>query len=307
MAIIINGERIEDNVLQAEVMRLRRQPPAPDAMAHSEPPEPEQRAKENIISRTILQQQARKADLDIGDNDIEQALQRMLDSEGGKDAFFQRHHLTDNDLPRLRKHAEQNVRIEKLIDRICKDLPKPGEPDMLACYQGQLKQFVVPPQVRVSHIVRRPSGPDDQQLLDTMIDLRQQLRDGADFATLAEKHSECADEPTGDLGFFTRGSMVEGFEAVVFSMEPGEISPVFMTQFGYHIATVTDRKSQRQQTFEEVKDAIRQRLSDEREGKAIDAYVTSLRSSAIIVETEESKQQPAKTSKGKKRTKRRKK
>ena len=67
-------------------------------------------------------------------------------------------------------------------------------------------------------------------------DLKTQIEGGADFAALAKEHSSCpSGKQGGDLGEFGPGQMVPEFDKAVFSLEPGEISGVVETQFGYHI------------------------------------------------------------------------
>ena len=304
MALVVNGERIEDAALQAETMRLSQAPPPHSAMPGAKPPSPEERAKDNLITRTLLRQEARKRNFEFTDDDTDAGLQRMFDEEGGKETFMARHRLSDEDIPKIRRHVTESLRIEKLVDEICVDLPNPSEPEAVQYYQQHLDNFVLPPQVRVSHVVKRPSGPEDEEVYETMLDIRRQLKDGAEFAILAEEHSDCSDNATGDLGYFAKGQMVPEFESVAFSVDVGEISPVFMTQFGYHVAIVTDRKEQRQQTFEEVKDAILERLKDESEGKSIDAYIATKKQAARIVEVDDNaKPASGKAKKSKKRKK----
>jgi len=63
-----------------------------------------------------------------------------------------------------------------------------------------------------------------------------ELKDGTDFAELARQYSDGPSGPKGgDLGRFTRGQMVPEFDQAVFSLEPGAVSGVVETQFGYHI------------------------------------------------------------------------
>jgi parvulin-like peptidyl-prolyl isomerase len=92
----------------------------------------------------------------------------------------------------------------------------------------------------------------------------QLTEDDADFAELAEAQStDQATAPNGgDLGWFPPGAMVPEFDEVVFNLDVGEISEPFQSEFGWHIATVTDRdddrpisiqllEQQRQQAFSE--------------------------------------------------------
>ncbi|HEX5735210.1 MAG TPA: peptidylprolyl isomerase [Blastocatellia bacterium] len=74
--------------------------------------------------------------------------------------------------------------------------------------------------------------------------LLERVRNGEDFASLAQQHSD--DEKSkpdgGDLGFFTRGSMVPQFDQVVFALQPGQVSDLVETQFGFHIIKVEEQR-----------------------------------------------------------------
>jgi len=72
--------------------------------------------------------------------------------------------------------------------------------------------------------------------------LKQQIADGADFAALAKKHSQCpSGQKGGALGTFSPGQMVREFDQVVFSAEIGKVQGPVKTQFGYHLVEVTMR------------------------------------------------------------------
>lgn len=91
-------------------------------------------------------------------------------------------------------------------------------------------------------------------LLDT--DLQEQIKqraadayakvkaDGADFAALAKELSDdtVSAAKGGDLGFFAKGVMVPEFEAAAFALEPGQISDLVKTQYGYHIIKLVEKK-----------------------------------------------------------------
>jgi peptidyl-prolyl cis-trans isomerase C len=98
-------------------------------------------------------------------------------------------------------------------------------------------------QVRASHILLMYAGSDrssnDRSKEDAVAligELKTKIDGGADFAQLAQQHSDCpSGKQGGDLGAFGRGQMVGPFENAAFGLPVGGISDVVETQFGYHI------------------------------------------------------------------------
>jgi parvulin-like peptidyl-prolyl isomerase len=76
----------------------------------------------------------------------------------------------------------------------------------------------------------------------TADDLKSQLMEGADFAELAKENSLDTSNASngGDLGWFSRGSMVKEFEDAAFSLKPGQISAPVQTSFGWHLIQCID-------------------------------------------------------------------
>jgi parvulin-like peptidyl-prolyl isomerase len=78
--------------------------------------------------------------------------------------------------------------------------------------------------------------------------------------------------------------MVAEFEEVVFALEVGEISGIFQTPYGLHIAKLCDRAPAETRPLEDVIDDVRDTLMTQRENAAIDAYTDRLREQATIEE-----------------------
>ena len=133
--------------------------------------------------------------------------------------------------------------------------------DIERAYNDNIEQYSTPEQVRASHILLKTEGKDDAAVKAKAEDLLKQAKAGADFAELAKKYSE--DEASakngGDLDYFGRGRMVPEFDAVAFTLQPGQISDLVKTQFGYHIIKLTDKKPGTTRTLAEV----RQQLTDQ--------------------------------------------
>ena len=73
-------------------------------------------------------------------------------------------------------------------------------------------------------------------------DLKKQIEEGADFADMAKKHSECpSGNEGGGLGEFSPGQMVPEFDTVVFNDDIVKVHGPVKTQFGYHLIEITSR------------------------------------------------------------------
>lgn len=75
------------------------------------------------------------------------------------------------------------------------------------------------------------------------ISLKEQIENGANFADVAQKHSQCpSGRNGGDLGEFGPGQMVPEFDKAVFSADVNSVVGPVKTQFGYHLLEVTSRR-----------------------------------------------------------------
>ena len=74
------------------------------------------------------------------------------------------------------------------------------------------------------------------------VDLKTKIEEGAEFADMAKKHSECpSGNEGGNLGEFSTGQMVPEFDTVVFNDDSGKVHGPVQTQFGYHLREITSR------------------------------------------------------------------
>jgi peptidyl-prolyl cis-trans isomerase SurA len=135
--------------------------------------------------------------------------------------------------------------------------------------------------IRVSHIMKfaRTGEPPEDTLraYNEIHAIMDSLQQGADFESLAREYSE--DRPSaergGDLGLVQRRSLPPSFEEIAFRMEPGEISDVVRTEFGFHIIKVSER--QPIQSYEEMKDNLRRQYQNNMMRTDQQKYVEALR------------------------------
>jgi peptidyl-prolyl cis-trans isomerase D len=152
--------------------------------------------------------------------------------------------------------------------------------DVQRYYNDNIAQYQTPEQIRASHILLNTAGKDEATVQKQAEDLLTQVRAGADFAALAMKFSE--DEGSkvngGDLDYFSRGRMVPEFETAAFALQPGQVSDVVKSQFGFHIIKVVDKKAAVTRTFDEVRPQIEEQLKAQRTDQQLTARANELAS-----------------------------
>src|SRR5215467_245020 len=170
-------------------------------------------------------------------------------------------HKNDFKIPEKRKIRFLLIDVDALRAKVV--VP---ESDVRRAYEDNIDQYSTPEQIRASHILLKTEGKDDAAVKAKIEDILKQARAGADFGELAKKYSE--DESNakngGDLDYFGHGKMVPEFDAVAFTMQPGQISDVVKTQFGYHIIKLTDKKPGTTRSFDELRQQLTDQLSYER-------------------------------------------
>jgi peptidyl-prolyl cis-trans isomerase D len=140
--------------------------------------------------------------------------------------------------------------------------PAVSDQQVLQYYQGHQKDYQVPEEVKVRHIlIKVDAGADpkvDAAAKQKAENLLKQIKGGADFAALAKANSDDpgSKEQGGELGMIQRGVTVPQFEKAAFGLEPGQISDVIKTQFGYHILKVEEKQTAHLKSLAEVKAQI---------------------------------------------------
>ena len=152
--------------------------------------------------------------------------------------------------------------------------------DVQRFYNDNIAQYQTPEQIRASHILLNTAGKDEATVRKQAEDILKQARAGADFAALATKFSE--DEGSkvngGDLDYFSRGRMVPEFETAAFALQPGQISDLVKSQYGFHIIKVVDKKPAVTRSFDEVRPQIEEQLKAQRTDQQLSARANELAS-----------------------------
>ena len=222
LAAMVNGEPITMAEYQRELARYEASLP----QSNLDPSTPEGQEAlaqarawvlDRMIEQRLILQAAAQEGITVSDEEVEASIQSLI-SEIGEEAF--RQHLADQGMSEeeFRESLRREMIASRMLDKVAQSVPTHG------------------PEVHARHILVATEA-EAQQIL-------QQLNAGADFAALAQQYSLDAStrDRGGDLGTFPRGTLtLPEVEEVAFSLQPGQISGIVKSPWGYHIVQVLDR------------------------------------------------------------------
>lgn len=220
---------------------------------------------ESMIKDVLSLQQAKKENVTLKPNQLEEAESQLEAYHGGKDALD--NYLKQQGLDRksFEKLLQDQLIINNLKEKLTADV-KVTDEDVKKYFDSNKDMFKLPsPEIRASHILVATED-EARKILD-------ELKAGKDFAELAKQYStdKASKDKGGDLGYFGKGTMDPEFEKVAFALKQGEVSQPVKTQFGYHIIKVTGERTSL--SFDDVKDYIKSNLESSKKDEEFNKYL----------------------------------
>jgi parvulin-like peptidyl-prolyl isomerase len=278
MALLINGETVDDAVVRQEVSLTR--PRYEEMVDGLDPVAKEMQlwdwSRETVIERTLLRQEALKDPEPLAAEAVEEGLNSI------KSQLSQQPDTAVPSDDELRREVETRLRMDRFLQKLTANVPPPKSKDVGDYYKKYRAQFAVPEFICAAHIVKNvDENTDEQTALAAIQKAEEEVKSGARFEEVADRYSDCAGNG-GNLGYFPRGEMVDEFDAVVFKLNLNETSGIFRTSFGFHIAKIHDRKPAGYRSFSEVKQDIEKMLHREKQERAVEQFVDALKAKAEI-------------------------
>jgi parvulin-like peptidyl-prolyl isomerase len=191
------------------------------------------------------------------------------------------------DITQLKERIKKGLIIRRLIRRDVLRRIKVTESEMQAFYHRYPEFFRQDEQARARHILIEVHNMNSEEQREAALAkiraLQTRLEQGAEFAVLALEYSNCPSKNQGgDVGYFTRNQMVAAFSDAAFDLQPGEISDIVTTRYGYHLIQLIDRKPPSQMAYKTVRTKIERTLRRNKEQEKIDTYLAGLKRKAAI-------------------------
>jgi len=160
--------------------------------------------------------------------------------------------------------------------------PQVTDAEVQQYYNQHQSEYHVDDQVKVRHILIKvdpnADAKADAAAKQKAEDILKQLHNGANFADLAKKYSDDpgSKDQGGELGFIKHGVTVPEFDKAAFALQPGQISDLVRTKYGYHIIQTEEKQAAHTRPLDEVKPEIVAMLTRQKEAQAEQAFANQL-------------------------------
>ncbi|MEI7025768.1 peptidylprolyl isomerase [Paenibacillus sp. y28] len=231
---------------------------------------------DTLITKKLLEQEAKKRNVTVTDEDVNSQLEDIKKSFPSEEEFTMALTQYGMTLDQLK----EQIRPQALVTKILTPEIQLSDDDKKKYFEDNKASYNKAEQIKASHILVATKEEADAILA--------QLKNGADFATLAkEKSTDTGSKANGgDLGYFERGKMVTEFDDAAFKLNVGETTtaPV-QTQFGFHIIKLVDKKPAVTATYEDKKAEVEKQMITEEVGKRYQEFVDKLKQDSKIDNT----------------------
>ncbi|MFC4212974.1 peptidylprolyl isomerase [Pedobacter lithocola] len=208
---------------------------------------------QQTLTQKLLKQQAEIDSVMVEDGQVDDEVNRrmrsMMQRAGGQErleSFLNKSLLQYKD--EMRPSIKDELQAQKMQSKITENINvTPLEVEKYFKSLGDsVPEFGT--EVEVGEVILNPqlTKAEKERFHDKIEALRLRIKGGEDFGALAKAYSEDPGSvgDGGDLGFFDRNMMAKEFTSWAFKLKAGEMSPVFETEFGFHILQVIERRGE---------------------------------------------------------------
>ena len=232
-----------------------------------------------LVEEMIILRRADEIHLHISLQELDEAVRDFQKdhSEAGFEYLFLKQAIS---FEAWKERLKRRLLVEKVIRKeLFKEVSVTPQ-EIKDYYDKHWKEWSHGEEIRARHILL-PSKDEAKNIL-------KRLQDGDDFATLARLHSVAPEAQNGgDMGYVARGQLPGCLEKPLFDLEPGAVSPVVKTPYGFHIFQAIEKRETGKPNIEECIEKIREGIQKERLEAAYGSWLAKLRSRYRIEINEE--------------------
>ena len=241
----------------------------------------------DLVAFRLVRQEAQRRQVAVSDAELDAAMKQVRSQFRDEAQFKAALANQQMTLPQLRDETRLNLMVSKTLEQEVGQQIVVKPSDISSFYEKNPDKFQQPEAVHASHVLVavQQGAPDavKSAARAKAVTVLKQARAGADFGKLARTYSDDASrEHGGDLGFFPKGQMVPPFEAAAFALQPGQISDIVETPFGFHVIKVLERRPGGTVPFSSVSAQIEQYLQEQMKQEKMKAFVDSLKNKGKV-------------------------
>jgi len=284
----VNGSVITKTEFDAEMSRVsQRIKAAGQTPSTSQMEEIRKEVLKTLIDRELLLQESTKNKITVDDSLVAEqieALKKRFPDEGKYKEWLIQMGFSEE---QLKSRIKEDMGMKQLVDKEVVDKITVTEKEAKEYYDNNPGSFSQAESVRASHILigfgEKVDASSKEAARKKIEEIEGRLKKGEDFAALAKEFSECpSSKMEGDLGYFERGRMAPSFEEAAFALEPGTVSGIVETQFGYHLIKTVDKKAATTIPYSDISEKLQQYLKNEKAKKEMPIYISNLKAKAEV-------------------------
>ncbi|MBN1647923.1 MAG: peptidylprolyl isomerase [Spirochaetales bacterium] len=237
---------------------------------------------DQLVDRKILLAMVENSKFKIEDDRVRDEIEGIKSRYDSEEEFKEALARDDFTEEKLFDEIREVLTIQDFIEKEVFSTIKISKKEIEQFYNDNPQYFKNEETVTASHIlIQVKEDATDAERTDAKRRINEilvKLQNGEDFVELAKKYSEGPSAPNGgNLGPFGRGKMVKPFEDAAFALNPGEISGIIETQFGYHVIKVFERADESTVPLDAVSDDISEHLRGQQQDQAMDDYIAKIK------------------------------
>lgn len=239
-------------------------------------------AKENIINRVILEEEAELMVDEVDFKLIQEEYEKLIAHYGGwqamKDHFSQKGKEIFS--YQLKANIEKSIKVSQLLEMWTKNTRLPNEAEMLTYFERNQKQFMSPQQILFSKFFL-PQKPDPQNrlLMEGLSCYREKMKDYRDFLNKAQQIPNIDYQ---EKFYLVSGQIQKKVESVLLGIADDEISGIIQTEEGYYLFKRWSIIPPRKLEYDEVRNNIEKLLFEEKKQKHIREHLSNLRKQTVL-------------------------
>ncbi len=272
---IVNKYKISHSDYKAELFQLLRE-------KHLD--EPSEQIKEtavnNLIDACLLMEECNKHEVIVNDREIHTLFQELQIQYDSHEDFIKDLAKYSISVDQLLENIANGLKIKNFIKLNFLDSVSIQANHIKDYYENHKEQMKYPERARICHILISNKDPHAFSKLE---EVSNKLYQNEDFCELAIEFSECPSaKKNGELGFVSKGDLVEELENVIFSMKHEEVAGPIPTDFGFHFVKLLEKEEERIPAYDEIKDSLKQQLEKISGELELLHFIRSLREKATI-------------------------